>query len=358
MQIPLYTARLLAEHGHEPTLLTTKARPEHELPALAPAGMPVFELPDATRVWPQTGTRPTRAALHAAKAIARLRRERFDAIHLFGHTASATLACLVRAALPKTPVIFSTIGPLHGRSPAVQRALGAGLKRLSAVCALTEWSGERLGAGLGVDAELTRPGLFKTVQPAEPGEAGRDTVLFWRNAGFEQGADLCIAAYGRLAPAFPDIQFRFAVRPHDVLEDRMRDLATRTENVHLHVFPYETGPDFPTLLGMARFCVFPFRSLTISPQMAILETMHAGRAVVVSDIESNPEVVQDGRTGLVIPGDDEAALTAAIRRLLEEPEVARTMGVAAAADVRARWSWTTYYDQLAAIYHRRTGIAL
>jgi glycosyltransferase involved in cell wall biosynthesis len=42
-------------------------------------------------------------------------------------------------------------------------------------------------------------------------------------------------------------------------------------------------------------------------------------------------VVRDGETGLVVPPDDQPALVAALRRLVDAPELRRRLGAAASA---------------------------
>jgi len=53
--------------------------------------------------------------------------------------------------------------------------------------------------------------------------------------------------------------------------------------------------------------------------LAALEAMDAGLPVVASRVGGLPEVVQDERTGLLVPPGDDAALAAAIERLLTRP---------------------------------------
>jgi len=48
--------------------------------------------------------------------------------------------------------------------------------------------------------------------------------------------------------------------------------------------------------------------------------------VVVTDVGSLPEVVDDGKTGYIVPPRDPAALAGAIVSLLGDPEACRRMG--------------------------------
>jgi glycosyltransferase involved in cell wall biosynthesis len=63
--------------------------------------------------------------------------------------------------------------------------------------------------------------------------------------------------------------------------------------------------------------------------LAMLEAQAAGLAVVAGREGGVPEVVADGRTGVLAPPRDPAALAAAVRDLLERP--ARRRALAAAA---------------------------
>jgi colanic acid/amylovoran biosynthesis glycosyltransferase len=65
----------------------------------------------------------------------------------------------------------------------------------------------------------------------------------------------------------------------------------------------------------------------------LTEAMALKVPVVATAVTGIPELVEDGRTGLVVPERDPAALAAAIRRLIEEPETARRLAEAGRARV-------------------------
>lgn len=62
--------------------------------------------------------------------------------------------------------------------------------------------------------------------------------------------------------------------------------------------------------------------------VALMEAMAAGRAVVASRLSGIPELIEDGREGLLVPPGDAVALAAAIARLLQ-PELRQQLGRAA-----------------------------
>jgi glycosyltransferase involved in cell wall biosynthesis len=84
--------------------------------------------------------------------------------------------------------------------------------------------------------------------------------------------------------------------------------------------------------------------------MALLEAMAHGRAVVATPVGGIPGLVEDGRTGLLVPPGDGGALRAAIERLLADPELRRRLGNAARERVTELCSWERVVDQTLAAY--------
>lgn len=71
---------------------------------------------------------------------------------------------------------------------------------------------------------------------------------------------------------------------------------------------------------------------------AVLEAMRLGVAVIATSAGGTPEVVSDGRTGLLVPPGDDRALTAAIERMLTEPGLAKRLVDAALSDADSRFT--------------------
>jgi colanic acid/amylovoran biosynthesis glycosyltransferase len=65
--------------------------------------------------------------------------------------------------------------------------------------------------------------------------------------------------------------------------------------------------------------------------VALMEGMASGMPVVATRHSGIPEVVSDGVTGLLVPERDPRALAAAIRRIMDDPQGAKDMGVRARA---------------------------
>lgn len=69
--------------------------------------------------------------------------------------------------------------------------------------------------------------------------------------------------------------------------------------------------------------------------VALLEAMSAGCAIVASAVPGIVDVLRDGENGLLVPPGDAVALAAALDRLLDDPELADSLGRAAATTAAA-----------------------
>jgi glycosyltransferase involved in cell wall biosynthesis len=69
--------------------------------------------------------------------------------------------------------------------------------------------------------------------------------------------------------------------------------------------------------------------------IVVAEALAAGRPVVASAIGGIPEIVRDGREGLLVTPSDSAALAAALRRIAREHELRDVLAANAAERARA-----------------------
>jgi glycosyltransferase involved in cell wall biosynthesis len=79
----------------------------------------------------------------------------------------------------------------------------------------------------------------------------------------------------------------------------------------------------------------------------LMEAAAMGVCCVATNVSAIPELVRDGETGVLVPPEDPVRLAAAIERLARAPEERERLGLAAAEDVRARFSADPGLDLLA-----------
>jgi glycosyltransferase involved in cell wall biosynthesis len=93
-------------------------------------------------------------------------------------------------------------------------------------------------------------------------------------------------------------------------------------------------PDLRDLYARSRFVVVPlYPSDTDNGVTVILEAMAMGKPVICSRTRGQVDVIQEGVTGLFVPVGDAEALRSTMLELWNDPERARTMGLAARAYV-------------------------
>src|SRR2546427_3777655 len=95
--------------------------------------------------------------------------------------------------------------------------------------------------------------------------------------------------------------------------------------------------------------VFVLPSLFDSFPLSLLEAMAAGLSVVATRVGGIPEVVEDGRTGLLVEPGNPGELSAALEWLASHPEVRREMGHRGRDRART-FSWDDTVSQTRLVY--------
>ncbi|MEQ1686700.1 MAG: glycosyltransferase [Burkholderiaceae bacterium] len=84
--------------------------------------------------------------------------------------------------------------------------------------------------------------------------------------------------------------------------------------------------------------IFALPSLTEGLSIALLEACASGLAVVATKVGGNSEIINHGKTGMLVPVGDAESLGDALQTLLDDPGLRRDMGVRASAWVAAHAS--------------------
>lgn len=102
------------------------------------------------------------------------------------------------------------------------------------------------------------------------------------------------------------------------------------------------------LREMSEADVFVFPSLFEGFALVILEAMAAGLPVITTPNTAGPDLIEDGKEGLIVPAGDPTALRAAMESLLNDPEHARAMGRAAHEKAK-EYTWERYGERWGAL---------
>jgi glycosyltransferase involved in cell wall biosynthesis len=101
---------------------------------------------------------------------------------------------------------------------------------------------------------------------------------------------------------------------------------------------------------LSTFDVFALSSNTEGLSLSICEAMALGKPVVATDVGGNQELVEDGRTGLLVPIGDAQGLAEAIIRLLQDPDTAWSMGQRGKEKIIAQLGLERYVNEYQSLY--------
>ncbi len=129
----------------------------------------------------------------------------------------------------------------------------------------------------------------------------------------------------------PDFERYLAASPH-----RDADWLTL-----IRPLPIDGRPDFYAALD-----VFAMPSRTDSFGIVFLEAWANTLPVVAAAAGGVPDVVQDGKTGLLVPFGDVPRLAEALARFVDDPALAAMVGLAGRARVARGFTWDAKYQTL------------
>ena len=132
------------------------------------------------------------------------------------------------------------------------------------------------------------------------------------------------------------------------LERRIGALGLR-EKVHL----LGLRSDIPEILNAAD--VFVMSSDYEGNPLSVMEAMAAGKPIVCTAVGGVPELVENGKSGLLVPQRDVKALAYAMRYMLGNPEARKSMGEASARRAVERFDLRVMTEAYETLY--RTAIA-
>lgn len=313
---------------------------------LSAGGVAIAEIPLRS----YRGPSPLTAAY---RLICYLRRHAIELVHTFD--APATVFGVPAARVAQVPVVLSS-------QRAHRELAGAGLRhalRLTdqmtdAIVVNCEFLKRHLVEDEKVPAERIRVcynGLeldrFSPAGRSKPAEFARarlvvGTVCVLRP---EKGLDVLVEAFARLRHAFPDVVL-LVVGDGPVRESLLRQAAQLGLGESFQLLPARS--EVADLLRAIDIFVLPSRSEALSN--ALMEAMACGCAVVATRVGGNPELVEDGETGLLVAPGDAGELASALRFLVENEPARARLAESAATFVRSRFSAEASAQHLGEIY--------
>ncbi len=188
----------------------------------------------------------------------------------------------------------------------------------------------------GVDAEHFTPASARAMPPESPFQAPGLCVIgtVGRLQAVKDQVGL-VRAFARLVHGDAQRRLRLVIvgegQEHGAIEAEIR-AANLVDRVWL------AGARADVAAMIRSFDLFVLPSIAEGISNTVLEAMACGLPVVATAVGGNPELVEAGRTGDLVPASDPHALAAALRAYVDDPARINAHGKAARARIEAEFS--------------------
>ncbi len=204
----------------------------------------------------------------------------------------------------------------------------------------------------GVDTELFTPDGPTRRQGLEE----KIVIGFVGSLKSWHGLEFLIEAFRQLA--LQDSRFHLLIVGDGPLADTIQTLLQEfpTQVTLVGDVPQFEVPNYLRAMDIAVAPYPPLERFYFSP-LKIFEYMATGRAVVASRIGQIMELIEDGKTGLLVPPGDAKSLAQALQKLSQNKNLRQSLGANAVLEVRQKHTWMHRASMIAQLAKKTIGAA-
>jgi glycosyltransferase involved in cell wall biosynthesis len=216
---------------------------------------------------------------------------------------------------------------LGSHTPQRQAEMARRYHLLDTLTVLTQSDNDTYARALGDAVRLEQIPNAAPALDADPPALDRPLIVAAGRLTLQKGFDMLIAAFAQVVQRHPDWMLRICGDgPQRRSLERLIIEHELSNNVLL------MGPVDRLDLQMSQASMYVLSSRYEGLPMVMIEAMSLGLPVVSFDCPTGPgEVIENGRSGVLVPDGDVNALAAAMLELIEDPDRRRALGAGAAA---------------------------
>lgn len=128
------------------------------------------------------------------------------------------------------------------------------------------------------------------------------------------------------------------------------ELKTYVKEHHLEEYVQLLGARNDVANLLKEFDIFVLPSLAEGIALTLLEAMASGLAIIATDVGGNPELIENGVTGILVPSKNEYVLADNIASYISNKTLRDSHGKSARAKVEAHFSLQTMVKKYLLIY--------
>lgn len=204
-------------------------------------------------------------------------------------------------------------------------------------------------------------------------ESDERCLLFVGRLSPEKGLHILLEAFAQVVKRYPRVRLNVVgpegVAPIDFVvgassDEKIKSLAPLYSGNYLEFLKGRLSPEVADRVHFTGFVphsslkdYFEEADILLNPSFgesfgrSLIEAMAWALPVIATKTGGMPEIVEDGRTGLLVESGDVSALTEAILRLLEDEPLRMSMGQAGRERVEKLFSWEAVSENLLARYN-------
>jgi glycosyltransferase involved in cell wall biosynthesis len=183
--------------------------------------------------------------------------------------------------------------------------------------------------------------LYNGIEFSEPYPmAFSRNILFVGRLSEEKGAPVLIEAASILRHKYPDMQINIVGGGKQIKKLKKKIFKFKLSGT-VNLLGYKTSEEIAGFYRNSSIVVVPSLSPDNLPTVCI-EAMAAGKPIIASRIGGLPELIDDEKTGLLVPPEDPEALAKSIERLLSDPRLMQKMGEAGRRKAEKEFSAAAY----------------
>lgn len=305
----------------------------------------------------------------SSRIIPKLLKGKYDVIHYHQYHTTLLIPCLITARITGARFVLTDHGG-GGISPMKLGPIREIVNRsIDKFLLMSEFSASLPDRGFtsfrekmelmygGVDEKKFHPSKKDLKLRERLSPDGKPVILFAGRVLPHKGVDVLLKACARLKRRVKVVVAGGMLQEHykavldRIISENNLDVSFEGYLPEEDLARYYTSSDIFVLPSVYTDCFGHYSKAPELFGLVVLEAMASGKPVVASSVGGVPEIVLDGKTGLLYPSGDVGKLAESLDYLLSDEKAAERMGLEGRKRVEEKFTWSKIAEHVAECYN-------